>query len=126
MRQRQIAWMTSLVLSACEPGDGIGPGVLEVRLDSSQARARGASLYAEHCVLCHGPRGDGRGVRRDSLSRRPADFRNPVWREGRSADDVFRAIRDGVPGTDMPAWHQLDDEQVLDLVAHVLSLGGGR
>jgi mono/diheme cytochrome c family protein len=36
---------------------------------------------------------------------------------------VFQTIRDGIPGTAMPAWHTLGDDAVADLTAYVLALG---
>jgi mono/diheme cytochrome c family protein len=128
MRRRLLALLGSLVLFSCEAGErgthALPPEELppEVRLDA-EARARGRVLYLDHCVLCHGERGDGRGVRRAGLSRAPADFTNPVWRQHQTPAGVFRAIRQGVPGSDMPAWKQLDDDEVWALVAYVLSLG---
>jgi len=85
-------------------------------------RARGRVLFHEHCVLCHGENADGRGQRREGLSGRPADFTSAAWRSGATADGVSRAIREGTPGTSMPAWRSLDDREVADLTAHVLSV----
>ena len=85
--------------------------------------ARGAALYRAHCALCHGARGDGRGVRREGLSTPPRDFRDPAWRP--RASDVAAAIRRGVRGTAMSAWPALSDGEVADLAAYVLSLGDG-
>jgi hypothetical protein len=39
---------------------------------------------------------------------------------------VFRAIRDGLPGTAMPAWRALGVESIENLTAYVLSLDGSR
>lgn len=104
------------------PMAGTGPSP-EARLASPEARARGRLLFAEHCVLCHGVRADGRGIRRAGLAARPADFTNPIWRREHEPRQVFQAIRAGVAGTDMPGFHALEDTEVWDLVAYVLSVG---
>jgi high-affinity iron transporter len=93
------------------------------RLASQEARERGHRLFQEHCVLCHGERGDGRGIRREGLSRPPRDFTDPGWRSRTSARHVYFAIREGVRGTPMPSWKALDENDAWDLVAYVLSLG---
>ena len=98
--------------------------VPEQRLVSQQARERGRRLFQEHCVLCHGERGDGRGIRREGLSRPPRDFTDPGWRSRTSPRHVYFAIREGVRGTPMPSWKALDEEDAWDLVAHVLSVSG--
>jgi mono/diheme cytochrome c family protein len=90
---------------------------------SGAARRRGAALYQQDCVLCHGDRGDGRGARVSSFARAPRDFTNVAWKRSTSPARVFRAIRDGLPGTAMPAWRYLGDEKIADLTAYVLSLG---
>jgi len=82
--------------------------------------ARGRDLYIQHCVLCHGERADGHGLRRPS-GRRPADFTNPVWRRSTTPRQVFHAIREGVRATAMPGW-VLPDDETWDLVAYVLSV----
>ena len=94
----------------------------EATLRSPEARARGKALFREHCALCHGENADGRGQRREGLSGRPADFTSAEWRASATADGVFEIIREGKAGTSMPAWRSLDDREVGDLTAYVLSV----
>ncbi len=92
-------------------------------LTSPARRARGRVLYERACFLCHGEKGDGRGVRREGLSRPPRDFTDEQWRSGVTPRHVFFAIREGIPGTPMAAWRTFDDRETWDLVAYVLGIG---
>lgn len=94
----------------------------EARFFSAEARARGQKAFATYCVLCHGAAGDGQGVRRSAFTHPPRDFTDQAWRQSVTPDDVFGRIRDGVPGTAMPAWRSLGDGTIADLTAYVLSL----
>jgi cytochrome c oxidase cbb3-type subunit III len=78
------------------------------------AVAAGAKLYATSCAGCHGP--DGTGGRGPNLVRRT--LWHPLSDEG-----IFSAIRNGLPGADMPPT-KLDDEQTWKLVAFVHALSG--
>lgn len=97
--------------------------VAGARLESAEARARGAVLFATHCALCHGNSGDGRGVRARNLSSPARDLTAPSWHNTTSPRRIFFAIREGVPGTAMPPWKALSEEECWDLTAFVLSLG---
>jgi mono/diheme cytochrome c family protein len=107
--------------SACDKTDGAPPGILA----SSEARAKGAALFQEHCALCHGTLADGNGVRKAGLSGKPVSFRDKAWRSGAKPNKVFFSIRNGVPGTSMPAWRSLGDDDTWALVAYVLSVSEG-
>src|SRR5437763_13705515 len=78
------------------------------------AIAAGAKLYATSCAACHGP--DGSGGRGPNLVRRP------LWHP-LSDEDIFRTIRQGVPGADMPP-PPLPDNQTWNLVAFIHALVG--
>jgi high-affinity iron transporter len=91
-------------------------------IESMAARARGRELYVEHCVLCHGENADGRGQRRASHDPKPRDYTDPSWRASASPRTVYYAISQGVQGTSMPAWSVLEEEEIWDLVAYVLSV----
>jgi mono/diheme cytochrome c family protein len=111
-----IAW---LALSACSREEREAPAPAAGEPVSAE---RAAELYARHCAICHGESGDGRGPRRASLFRHPRDFRDPAWREDRTPAEVRAVIRDGVPGSDMPAWGgRLDGAEVAALAEHVLA-----
>jgi mono/diheme cytochrome c family protein len=118
-----------LVSPGCADSDGDLPreyrrlAVPDARLASAAAKTQGARLFQEHCALCHGERGDGRGVRREGLSRSPRDFTNAAWRQSTSARRVFYAIREGLPRTPMPNWKALSEQDAWDMTAYVLSLG---
>ena len=121
-----LTGLTALSLSACSGEEGVPPAyrslaVPAAHLESAAARRRGRRLYMERCAICHGERADGRGLRH-SLSSDPRDFTSRVWRQRTSPRHAFAVIREGVPGTAMPAWPSLDDGEIWDLVAYVLSV----
>ncbi len=95
--------------------------VPEARLASVEAKLGGRKLYLQYCAICHGDRGDGRGLRRN-LSSRPQDFTDSAWQRRSSPRSVYYVIREGRRGTAMAAWKALDPSEVWDLVAYLLSL----
>lgn len=119
----------SLALSACSTEQAttsaIDYGNVDVpieRLASDEARERGRVMFEKNCVLCHGERGDGNGVRSRGLSRKAADFTSVGWRSNVTPRYVFEVVSEGKRGTSMPAWPTLTDDQKWDVVAYVLSL----
>lgn len=72
----------------------------------------GAALYAARCADCHGA--DATGVRGPDLTR--------LWGTGATDDRVFQTIRQGVPGSIMPAT-TAPDAEVRALVAYLKALG---
>lgn len=92
--------------------------------------AKGKEIYDKRCTWCHGAEGDGAGAAKDFLLPPPRDFTSGNYKIKASSfedtvpndDDVFRMIRDGMPGTAMPGWSDLLSEQDMwDLVAYVKS-----
>jgi mono/diheme cytochrome c family protein len=122
----------SLISPGCADVDGDLPRsyrrieVPSTWMASAEARTRGEALFHEHCALCHGERGDGRGLRREGLTSAPRDFTNPDWRASTSPRRVFFAVREGLHDTQMPSWKALSERDGWALTAHVLSLGERR
>ncbi|HEX7793755.1 MAG TPA: PQQ-dependent dehydrogenase, methanol/ethanol family [Vicinamibacterales bacterium] len=83
---------------------------------NTDAIAAGRRVYDQTCQTCHGP--EGQGDRGPALNR--AEFAH-----GNEDGDLFHSIRSGVPGTQMPAFSRLSDEQTWQLVSYVRSLGPG-
>lgn len=117
-----------LVLSACSAPPEAShdePPMPEGLLASVESRERGGALFARHCALCHGERGDGKGVRR-RLSKPAADLTDPEWRRRADPEAVYRAIHDGVPRTPMAAWRIFSEEETWAMVAYIMSLAEER
>ena len=74
---------------------------------------RGQRLYAGNCAPCHGPRGDGG---------KAADLTVPRYRHAPDDPALFRVIRFGLPGTEMPLTRHLTDRDIRDLIAYLHSL----
>jgi high-affinity iron transporter len=125
MRRSWLAVPAALALFGCSGGAPRSPrteAVPAARLADPAARDRGRALFARYCALCHGERGDGRGERRTGLSSPPQDLTDPAWQSRTSTLQVFRTLREGVPGTPMPSWAALSEDDAWDLVAYVRSL----
>jgi mono/diheme cytochrome c family protein len=96
---------------------------------SPEQLKRGEELYTYHCSRCHGTTGDGKGAMAEFMRPRPRDYRRGVFKftttpygyKPRRAD-LLRTLRRGVPGTSMPSFKLLPDEDLNALVDYVLVL----
>jgi Tol biopolymer transport system component/mono/diheme cytochrome c family protein len=84
----------------------------------------GRTLYAANCVTCHGAGGKGDGPGAAGLNPRPADFSLHMVPGKHTDGQVFLWIKNGFPGTAMPAWSpRLSDEQIWQLVVFLRTFG---
>ena len=106
-----------MVTSRAEPGDV----------------EQGEQLYFQRCVLCHGDEGDGLGPAAERLNPPPRDFTAGTYKITSTVfeeivpqdEDIFRMVRDGMPGTAMPGWADvLSEQDMWDLVAYIKTFAG--
>ncbi len=71
----------------------------------------GKDVYLQNCLACHGVNGDGRGDAAGFLLPKPRNFVQANFRLRSTAPgnlptdvDLFRAVSLGMPGTPMPPW----------------------
>ncbi|KAF0192468.1 MAG: cytochrome c class I [Gammaproteobacteria bacterium] len=80
----------------------------------------GGEFYRSNCYVCHGLDGDGKGPRAESLKPPPRNFVLPDARRTLNRPALFNAIQHGKPGTVMPAWGKvLDEQQIADVAEYV-------
>jgi cytochrome c oxidase cbb3-type subunit 2 len=87
---------------------------------------RGKQLFTKHCAGCHGDDGRGNGIGAAHLMPRPRDFTVGKFKYRSTPvgnlpldGDLYAAIWRGLPGTAMPSWRELADEQIWTLVDYV-------
>ena len=76
----------------------------------STAITKGAVLFRQECMYCHGVAARG-GVRGPDLT-------TGSWTHGGSDADLAETIKDGVPGTAMPP-HNLTADEIWQIVAYL-------
>ena len=79
----------------------------------------GEGLFTEHCATCHMAGGQARGMGRGAFKRMPPNLFGDAWfriAPGLTASQerlaVGRAVKYGLPGTDMPGLEYLPDGEV--------------
>ncbi|VAW74980.1 Cytochrome c oxidase polypeptide II [hydrothermal vent metagenome] len=81
---------------------------------------KGRAIYMQGCATCHGVLGDGAGPRAYFINPRPRNFLLDASRRSFNRPALFRAIANGKPGTEMPAWEKvLDKQQIADITEFV-------
>src|SRR6185295_8710944 len=122
-RAAMPAW--DAVLSVQDRWDAIA--YLSTFSTSAARVAEGQGVFVAHCAGCHGAAADGRGPYAATLPDGVPDLSTPGSLAGRSQDALFASVSDGVPGTAMPGFAPvLDDEQRWKAVEFLRarSLGG--
>lgn len=76
------------------------PGMTPARLDV----VVGGEIYREHCVTCHGEKGDARTALGQSLVPRVPDLTGPQAAARLTDRQMAQMIAQGVPGTSMAPW----------------------
>ncbi len=86
----------------------------------------GKRIYRRKCAFCHGTNGKGDGMVSRYVFPRPRDLSHGVFKISSTPSgslptdqDLFNTLARGMPGTTMPAWANLSEKQLWDLVAYV-------
>lgn len=95
----------------------------EPDLGTEEQRTAGREIHIDKCSQCHGSEGGGDGVAEAFFRPAPRDFTAGVYKVRTTAsgelptdEDLKRVIREGMPYTGMPAWPNLSDRQITNLV----------
>lgn len=87
---------------------------------NSQAIAQGEQAYNQNCTSCHGPNGGAGEIGPEIIHNLSVPLRGEL-----SDNQILDVIRDGAPGTVMPAWKgKLADDDILKIGAFLHSLRG--
>lgn len=65
---------------------------------------KGERLYQQNCAFCHAADGTGRNWIGTFLEPHPRDLTAPEFMRGMTSERLAHVIREGLPGTSMPAW----------------------
>lgn len=91
---------------------------------SADGKQRG--LFRQHCAHCHGVSGDGAGPTAAFLNPYPRDYRLGAFKfksTERNAkpttEDLKRILQEGIPGTAMPSFLLLPNDEIEALVEYV-------
>lgn len=94
-------------------------------LAAPAARAQDApdaeALYLANCARCHGEDGSGRGI--ETLDRPARSFELGGFSFGNTEEAVARTLARGVPGSPMPAFELLGEDQRRALARYVIAFG---
>ena len=98
-----------------------------LELTSANLKA-GEELYQKTakpmaCKLCHGTYGDGNGPGGAGVNPKPRNFTCTSTMKDISDGQMFGIIKAGSPGTTMPAFNNLKDKEVWQLVHYIRELG---
>ena len=109
---------------------GKAPHELYSRINPLQFNRRnrraGKELFEDladpSCVACHGKQGDGRGQLADQFDPPPRNFACAATVDGIPDGQLHWIIKNGSPGTAMPPFSYLTDEEIWQLVLYLRSL----
>jgi mono/diheme cytochrome c family protein len=126
--EKGIATLVGKITAKTADGDPVVPSEGDrVVLDGGTVLRSGRTLYQRHCSHCHGTSGDGAGPTAEYLNPRPRDYRHGVFKftstldtAKASRDDLERILRNGIPGTYMPSFVPMLDEDELDHVVEYI------
>jgi len=82
----------------------------------------GTRVFAQRCVLCHGPEGRGDGPGGKALNPKPRNFHDTAYMRTRTDAQLLDTIHKGKGA--MPKWGGvLSDAEITAVLAHIRELG---
>jgi cytochrome c oxidase cbb3-type subunit 3 len=86
----------------------------------TRQQRRGEKLFQDNCAFCHGATGTGRNWIGSFLEPHPRDLTDPANMTSMTRERLRRVIRNGLPGTSMPAWKSvLAPAEIEAIIAYV-------
>lgn len=86
----------------------------------TETERRGEALFQQNCAFCHAADGTARNWIGSFMEPHPRDLTKSPVMDSMTRTRLRTVIRDGLPGTSMPAWKSvLSEQQVEDVIAYV-------
>jgi cbb3-type cytochrome oxidase cytochrome c subunit len=98
--------------------DGSAPVFAKAQSPDPNRLAHGREVFAHNCSGCHGANADGLGLAASALLPKPIN----LHAEHFSDQHLATVLWDGVYGSSMPAWRQLEKTDLEDVTSYVQSL----
>jgi putative heme-binding domain-containing protein len=111
-RTRSVLAVAVLCLVGIRPFAAQSPPVTNPVEGNPEAIRAGMGLFRARCADCHGM--DGTGVRGPDITQ--------VWASGRTDEGLFKTIKGGVPGTEMPANPRIQEYEAWQILAFLRTL----
>lgn len=132
MLSRLFAWLAGLALVLVFLVV-ISPDLFRGYVFSAENRTSGQRTYELYCIGCHGADGQGNGEAASFLNPTPRNFVNGTFKFFHynepgplpSDDSLKITIRNGLPGSAMPAFPLLTDQEIQDVVTYIKSMREG-
>lgn len=102
-----------LMYAAAEP-QAQAPADTNPLAGNATAITQGRNIYRGRCGVCHGI---------DAKGYRGSDLTTGDWVHGGSDAQVFKTIKTGIPGTEMPGNATMSDDEVWMVIAYLRTLG---
>ena len=93
----------------------------QINLDAGESLFR-VEAQPTACKICHGVSGNGFGMMAPGLNPPPRNFTCDETMKEIPDGQLFWIIRNGSPGTGMPAFRELQDKQIWQLILYLRSL----
>jgi cytochrome c oxidase cbb3-type subunit III len=86
----------------------------------TESEQRGEKLFQQNCAFCHAADGTARNWIGSFMEPHPRDLTKSAAMDSMTRTRLRTVIRDGLPGTSMPAWKSvLSEQQIGDIIAYV-------
>src|SRR5580765_7680628 len=96
---------------------------------STESLRLGKSVYEQHCAACHGLNGEGNGPAAVWLYPKPRHFNSGLFKIKSTPagflptdEDLFQTVTRGMPGSSMPSFTYLNEQERRDVVQFVKTL----
>ncbi len=123
---RRLLWISTLCWMSTLQAE---PTTFTQAMTSQQLIASGQEAFLKRCSGCHGATAEGNGPAAPMLNPRPRNlvsgyfkFRSTPPGVLPTVSDLLRTIDQGVPGTSMPSFRDVSNQEKLALVAYIRSL----
>jgi mono/diheme cytochrome c family protein len=111
----------------------ISPDLFRGYVFSQEPRSSGRRVYETYCIGCHGENGLGDGEAAQFLNPKPRNFVDGQYKYFHFGEpgplpadaSLEVTIRNGIPGSAMPAFPLLADQEIVDVTSYIKSLRAG-
>ncbi len=111
----------------------ISPDLFRGYIFAEDTRSGGRRVYETYCIGCHGDNGLGDGEAAAFLNPKPRNFVSGNFKYFHSGEpgplpldsSLETTIRNGVPGSAMPPFPLLSDQEVKEVISYIKSLRAG-